>query len=166
VDAIDGSGVASGKSYQSTAPVNLDGGNPIAVALRYTGGILQVSLTDTATSANFQTDIPVNIPAFTGTNASWVGITGSEGGVVSYQTVSNFTYVPLPDLLSTPNSGNSMTLSWPASIYGYHLQSSSNLVGNVWADLPATVTQSNGFNLTTVASTNNSQFFRLVLPAR
>jgi hypothetical protein len=57
-----------------------------------------------------------------------------------------------------------MTLSWPASIYGYHLQSSSNLLGNVWADLPATVTQTDGLNLATVATTANSQFFRLVLP--
>ena len=57
-----------------------------------------------------------------------------------------------------------VNLSWPASIYGYHLQSTSNLLGNVWADLPATVTQTNGFNLATVPSTANSQFFRLVLP--
>jgi hypothetical protein len=164
VDAYDGSGTLSGKSYQSTAPVNLDMGNPIAVALRYTGGILQVSLTDTVTSANFQTNIPVDVPAFTGSNAAWVGITGSEGGVLSHQTVSNFNYVPLPVLLSNPGSGNSVTLSWPASIYGYHLQSSSNLLGSVWADLPATVTQTNGFNLATVPATANSQFFRLVLP--
>jgi hypothetical protein len=108
----------------------------------------------------------VDVPAFTGTNVAWVGITGSEGGAVSYQTVSNFSYVPLPTLLSNPGSGNSMTLSWPASIYGYHLQSTSNFVSNVWADLPATVTQTNGFNLAIVATSNNSQFFRLVLPAQ
>jgi hypothetical protein len=35
---------------------------------------------------------------------------------------------------------------------------------NVWADLPATVTQTNGFNLATVPAIGNSQFFRLVLP--
>ena len=60
------------------------------------------------TSANFQTNIPVNVPAFTGTNAAWVGITGSEGGILSHQTVSNFSYVPLPMLLSTPGGGNSV----------------------------------------------------------
>ena len=115
------------------------------------------------TSANFQTNIPVNVPAFTGTNVAWVGITGSEGGIFSHQTISDFSYVSLPVLLSNPDSGNSVTLSWPASIYGYHLQSTSNLLGNVWADLPATLTQADGFNQTTVAATN-SQFFRLVLP--
>jgi hypothetical protein len=164
VDVYDGSGALSGNSYQSTAPVNLNGGNPIAVALLYTDGILQVSLTDTVTSANFQTDIPVDVPAFTGTNAAWVGITGSDGGVLSHQTVTNFSYVPLPVLLSNPGSGGSVNLSWPASIYGYHLQSTSDLLGNVWADLPATVTQTNGFNLAMVPATDDSQFFRLVLP--
>ena len=116
------------------------------------------------TSAIFQTNLPVNVPGFTGSSVAWVGITGSEGGVLSHQTVSNFSYVPLPELLSNPGSGSSMTLSWPASIYGYHLQSTSNLLSNVWADLPATVTQTNGFNLATVSATNNFQFFRLVLP--
>jgi hypothetical protein len=144
---------------------NMDAGNPVAVALRYTDGILHASLTDTVTSANFQTNIPVNVPGFTGTNVAWVGITGSEGGVVSHQTISNFSYVPLPTLLSNPGNGN-LALSWPASIYGYHLQSTSNLLGNAWADLNVTVTQSNGFNLATVPATANSQFFRLVLPAR
>jgi hypothetical protein len=116
------------------------------------------------TSANFQTNLPVNVPAFMGTNVAWVGITGSEGGVLSHQTVSNFSYVRLPVLLSSPGSGNSVTPSWPASIYGYHLQSTSNVLGAVWVNLPATVTQTNGFNLATVAATGNSQFFRLVLP--
>src|SRR5262249_50100007 len=150
--------------YQNTAPVNLDGGNPIHVNLRYTGGVLRINLADTVSAATFQASYPINIPSFVGTNAAWVGITGSEGGVLSHQTVSNFSYVPLPVLLSTPGSGNSVTLSWPASIYGYHLQSTSNLLGSVWADLPATVTQANGFNRATVSATNNFQFFRLVLP--
>lgn len=165
--ATNGVGDGAGYStsvYQNTAPVNLDGGNPIDVHLRYTGGVLQINLADTVSSATFQASYPINIPSFVGTNVAWVGITGSEGGVLSHQTVSNFGYVPLPVLLSNPGSGNSVILSWPASIYGYHLQSTSNLLGNVWADLAVTVTQTNGFNLATLPSTANSQFFRLVLP--
>ena len=165
--ATNGVGDGAGYStsvYQNTAPVNLDGGNPINVNLRYTGGVLQINLADTVSSATFQASYPINIPSFVGTNVAWVGITGSEGGVLSHQTVSNFSYVPLPVLLSNPGSGGSVTLSWPASIYGYHLQSTSNLLGSVWADLPATVTQTNGFNLATVPATGDSQFFRLVLP--
>jgi hypothetical protein len=165
--ATNGVGDGAGYStsvYQNTTPVNLDGGNPINVNLRYTGGVLQINLADTVSGGTFQASYPIDIPSFVGTNVAWVGITGSEGGVLSHQTVSNFSYVPLPVLLSTPSSGSSVTLSWPASIYGYHLQSTSNLLGNVWADLPATVTQTNGFNLASVPATGNSQFFRLVLP--
>src|SRR5262249_14597327 len=106
VDAYDGSGALSGMSYQSTALVDLDMGNPIAVALRYRGAIRHVSLTDTVTSANFQTNILVNVPAFTGTNVAWVGITGSEGDVLSHQTVSNFSYVPLPTLAISSQPGS------------------------------------------------------------
>jgi hypothetical protein len=166
--ATNGVGDGAGYStsiYQNTAPVNLDGGDPIKVNLRYTGGVLRINLADPVSGATFQASYPINIPSFVGTNVAWVGITGSEGGVLSHQTASNFSYVPLPVLLSRASGGgSSVTLSWPASIYGYHLQWKSNLLANVWADVPATVTQTNGLNLATVPSAANSQFFRLVLP--
>src|SRR5262249_29509197 len=125
----DGGGYSTGV-YQNTAPVNLDGGNPINVNLRYTGGVLGINLADTVSSANFQASYPINIPSFVGTNVAWVGITGSEGGVLSHQTVSNFSYVPLPVLLSNPCSCNRVTLCCPASIYWYHIPSSINFVAN------------------------------------
>jgi len=56
-------------------------------------------------------------------------------------------------------SGGSVILSWPASIYGYHLQSTSNLLGDVWADLAVTVTQTHGFNLATVQPLVTRSFF-------
>jgi hypothetical protein len=164
VGAYDGSGALSGKSYQSTAPVNLDMGNPIAVALRYTGGILQVSLTDTVTSVNFQTNIAVNIPAFTGTNVAWVGITGSEGGILSHQVVSNFTYRPLPTLAISSQPG-SLVFTWPATVYGFNLQSNANLnnIGG-WQSVGATVAQANNLNQVIIPSPTGAQFYRLVLP--
>jgi len=103
VGAIDIVGNVSGRAYQSTAPVNLDAGNPIAVRLRYSGGVLQMSLTDIVTSNVFQTNIIVDIPSFVGTNAAWIGITGSEGGVLSHQIVSAFSYRPLPTLAMARN---------------------------------------------------------------
>jgi hypothetical protein len=164
VDVYDGSGAPSGMSYQSTAPVNLDGGNPIAVALLYTGGILHVSLTDTVTSANFQTNIPVNVPAFTGTNVAWVGITGSEGGTLSYQIVSDFSYVPLPTLAIGSEPG-SLVFTWPAGVYGFLLQSNSSLDNpGGWASVGATVTQTNSLNQVTIPLPISPQFYRLVLP--
>jgi hypothetical protein len=164
VGAYDGSGALSGRSYQSTAPVNLDLGNPIAVALRYTGGILHVSLTDTVTSANFQTNIPVNVPAFTGSDVAWVGITGSDGDIGSHQTVSNFSYVPLPTLAISSQPG-SVVFTWPATVYGFELQSNANLnnMGG-WQSVGATVTQTNNLNQVIIPSPTGAQFYRLVLP--
>jgi hypothetical protein len=49
--------------------------------------------------------------------------------------------VPASVTLSDAGGDNSVILSWPASIYGYRLQSTSDLLGNVWVDVPATVTQ-------------------------
>jgi hypothetical protein len=150
--------------YQSTAPVALDGGNPVAVTLRYTGGDLQISLTDTVTSATFQTNIPVDIGSFVGTNAAWVGFTGSEGGVLSHQTISNFSYTPLPTVSAQPDQSGALTVTWPAAVYGFTLQANTNLNNPAgWAPVNAPVTQNNGWNQVTVSPSNGTQFFRLAL---
>jgi hypothetical protein len=165
VGAYYPSGVLSGMSYQSTAPVNLAGGNPIAVGLRYTGGMLYASFTDTATSNQFQTIIPVDIPAFVGTNAAWVGFTGSEGGTTSHQIVSNFSYRPLPTLTIRQSQPPSLVFTWPAAVYGFTLQSNSSLNNPAgWTSVAGTSTQTNGLNQVTTPSPTSTQFYRLVLP--
>ena len=165
VGAYYASGANSGRSYQSTAPVNLAGGDPIAVALRYTGGILYASLTDTVTSNNFQTSIAVDIPAFVGTNAAWVGFTGSEGGTTSHQIVSNFSYRPLPTLIIRQSQPASLVFTWPAAVCGFTLQSNSSLNNPAgWTSVAGTSTQTNGLNQVTTPSPTSTQFYRLVLP--
>ena len=116
------------------------------------------------TSANFQTNIAVNVPAFTGTNAAWVGITGSEGGILSDQVVSNFTYRPLPTLAISSQPG-SLVFTWPATVYGFELQSNPNLndMGG-WQSVGATVIQTNNLNQVIIPSPTGAQFYRLVLP--
>jgi hypothetical protein len=165
--ATNGMGNGAGywpTNYQSTAQVNLDGGNPIAVNMRYLNGNLQMSFTDTVTSASYQTNVAINIPEFVGTNAAWVGITGSEGGVLSHQTVSNFTFVPLPALAAGASGSNTLTLTWPASVYGFTLQTNSNLANPAgWMPAGATVTQTNGLNQVVIPSPTGTQFFRLAL---
>ena len=52
--------------------LDLDSGNPINVDLHYDGQLLQLTLTDTVSTSIFQTNIPVNIPAFVGSNISWI----------------------------------------------------------------------------------------------
>ena len=165
VGAYYASGTSSGRSYQSTAPVNLAGGNPIAVGLRYTGGMLYASFTDTATSNQFQTIIPVDIPAFVGTNAAWVGFTGSEGGTTSHQIVSNFSYRPLPTLTIRQSQPPSLVFTWPAAVYGFTLQSNSSLNNPAgWTSVAGTSTQTNGLNQVTTPSPTSAHFYRLVLP--
>jgi len=169
--ATNGLGNGAGYSstnYQNTAPVNLDGGDPIAVNLRYSGGVLKINLTDTVTSATFTTNVVVNIPRFVGTNTAWVGITGAEGGVLSHQTVSNFQYVPLTTLTVTPGASGTLVLSWPESILGYTVQTQTNLTNPNpadWVSVPATIVQTNSLNEAVVpVSATGAQFYRLVLP--
>jgi predicted outer membrane repeat protein len=160
--AGDGGGYSSA-NYQSTAPVNLDGGNPINVSIRYTGGMLQIAMNDTVTSATFQINVTINIPDYVGTNSAWVGFTGSEGGVLSHQTVSNFSYTPLPTLTVSASGPNTLTLAWPASVYGFTLQSTASLNHPSWTPVSATVTQSNGQNQVVIPSPTGTQFYRLAL---
>jgi predicted outer membrane repeat protein len=151
--------------YQSTSPVNLDAGNPISVSLHYFGGVLQVNLTDTVTSAKFQANLPVNISSFVGANTAWVGITGSEGGVLSHQIVSNFTYVPLPPLAASPNGTGGVLLTWPGAVAGFILQSKTNLTDANWTTVAVPATQSNNLNQVVIpASASRTQFYRLMLP--
>jgi len=165
--ATNGMGDGSGylpSTYQSTSPVNLDGGNPINVSLLYLGGVLQLSMTDTLTGAKYQTSFPVNIPAFLGTNTAWVGITGSEGGVLSHQAVSNFSYLPLPTLGASPNGPNRVTFNWPGSIAGFQLQSKTNITDTNWITVSASVSQTNNLNQVIMTSPIGTRFYRLMLP--
>jgi hypothetical protein len=165
IGAIYTNGNRSGMSYQSTAPVNLNGGNPIAVGLRYTSGILHVSLADTVSSSQFRTNIPVDIPAFVGNNTAWVGFTGGDGGATSYQIVSNFTFRPLPALTIHQSPPGSLVFTWPASAYGFVLQSNPGLNNPAgWTSVAGTITQIGDLNQVTIPSQTGVQFYRLVLP--
>ena len=126
--------------------------------------MLQVNFTDTVTSARFQTNLPINIPAFVGTNTAWVGLTGSEGGVLSHQIVSNFIYVPLPPLAASPSGVSNLTFTWPGAVAGFTLQSKTNLNATNWVSVPATITQVNGLNQAVIPSPTGTKFYRLVLP--
>ena len=64
---------------------------------------------------------------------------------------------PLLPLLSIQKSATTVTLSWPAEVTGYALETSSNLA-SPWADVPGVVNNSVTLPLT---PTLNKQFFRL-----
>ncbi len=157
------SGQVSGRSYAASGPVNLAGGNPIAVNLRYARNQLSLSLADAVTGATFQTNITVDIPALIGTNAAYVGFTGSEGGYTSHQTVSHFSYAPLPRVAVNTQEAN-VILGWPGSVYGFLLQSCQDLSKNNWTFFASTPVPTNGLNQITIPIGSGSAFYRLVLP--
>jgi predicted outer membrane repeat protein len=153
-----------GESYAATTPVNLTGGNPIGVNVRYLAGNLSLSLTDLVTSASFHTNVAVNLPAMIGTNVAYVGFTGGDGGGTSHQIVSNFSYAPLPGV-AVNHQGTAVILSWPGSVYGFRLQSCAALSQNDWSFLASTPVQTNSLNQITIPIGPGAVFYRLFLPA-
>ena len=94
-------------SYLVTTPVNLTSGDPILVALSYSGtaSTLTETLTDETTQQSFSTTYTgVNFPSLLGSSGSasgFVGFTGSTGDGNSVQTISNFQFTD-PALANIP----------------------------------------------------------------
>jgi hypothetical protein len=148
--------------YYQPAPLNIRTGNPIDVNIRYIGGVLSATLFDTVALTSFTTNALVDIPTIVGTNLAIVGFTGSEGGVLSHQTISNFVYTPLATL-SAKTSGNNILITWPGGIGGYVLQSSASLSPQNWQPVNNAVAQVNGQNQVTIPLTPGNVFYRLNL---
>ncbi|MDR3459996.1 MAG: right-handed parallel beta-helix repeat-containing protein [Verrucomicrobiae bacterium] len=70
-------------------------------------------------------------------------------------------YTPPPPLFIS--GSRPAALSWPVGATGFHLQSTTNLNGGVWTDVPATVTQSNNLNQVIIPSPAGNMFYRLSL---
>jgi hypothetical protein len=131
----------------------------------YANGTLQVSLIDRVAVTTFRTNFPVSIPGFVGGSTGWVGITGTEGGVLSHQTVSNFTFVPLPTLSASATATNTVVLSWPEAIVGFTVQSKTQFSDAAWVTVSGPVNQVNGQNQVVIPSSTGPKFCRLVLSA-
>jgi hypothetical protein len=142
-------------------PVVVGSVNPIWVGLRYSAGTLRVTMVESNTANVYNANLAVNIPTVVGGNTAYVGFTGADGGVVSTQVISNFTYVPITGL-AVQASGNNVVLSWPASIGGYGLQSNTD-VGNPagWQNVIATVNQVGDQNQVTVPAGGVQNHYRL-----
>jgi hypothetical protein len=149
-------------NYSSSGSVTVSGTDPIRTDLSYSDGVVQVTLSNTVTTATFTTNFVVgSLPAILGVDTAYVGFTGADGGVSSLQTVSDFRFVPVPTL-SAQTVGGSVVLSWPASIGGYQMQSSASLGTPVWVDAGLTVTLVGDQYQATVATPTGTIFYRLV----
>jgi len=154
--------------YQAAGPVSTTGTNDIYVTLNWANGVLAVSLTDTLTAAKYSTNYPVGpLVSLLGGNVVYVGFTGSDGGVSSYQTIRNFQFrsvLPPVALSVSPAAGSSFVISWPAADPTYVLQTNVSLSNpSSWGAGPAPV-ESGGTNRVTVSVTSvgRQQFYRLV----
>ncbi len=98
-------------TYLSTTPVNPGSGNLIQVTLSYDGGSsLTETMSDTTTGQVYKnTYTNANLASAVGA-AAYIGFTGGDGGVLSTQTISNFSYklnniLPTSTALSIANGG-------------------------------------------------------------
>mgnify|MGYP005840337849 CR=1 FL=1 len=149
--------------YVATGDVNVSSGDPIKVDLTYIGGVVYLTLSNTITAATFSTTLPVgDLSERLGSNLAWVGFTGADGGTVSTQNISEFSYIPLPTMTVQP-VGSDVVLAWPATIGGYKVQSANSLTAPVWADAGLTETLVGGQYQATVPAGSGSKYYRLVL---
>ena len=161
---VNGLAPSATNPYFGPGSLNIRAGNPVNVNIRYLNGVLTATLTDTVALTSFSTNALVDIPTILGTNMAIVGFTGSEGGTLSHQTISNFSFTPITPLKAVLSGGN-LVLTWPAGIGGYALQSSTSLNPQSWQNVNATVTQVSGENQVTVPASGGgaSVFYRLSL---
>jgi hypothetical protein len=154
----------TGAPYTSTAPVNLAGGNPIAVSVSYDGARLSITLTDTVTRASFVTNAVLDIVSALGTNTAYVGLTGADGGISSTQIITNFQFASLTSLSAQVGGTNAVVLTWPNAAGGLVLQQTPAL-GSAWAAATDSVLlTSTGSNLVLTPAQAGTTFYRLATP--
>jgi hypothetical protein len=156
-------GALNAPPYLSTAPVNLAGGNPIAVQVNYDGTTVSMTLTDSVTTDTFSTSAPLDIPATVGADAAYVGFTAGSGGLASNQRVTDFVFTSLPDLTIEQAGANTFVFTWPIAVGNFLLQENASLTTPGWANVPASVDVVSGRNQVAVTAQPGNRYFRLSL---
>jgi hypothetical protein len=160
---------------QSPGSVNIANGDPIAMSLYYDGSNLTLTMVDNGPLAtnSFSTNLAQgNLTAPLNSRTAYVGFGGSSGfsfGIypigTSTQTISNFTFIPLPTLpkLSISENGSGgADITWPGTFAGFSLLQKSDMVTTNWLNVtnPVTLTSSGNCQATIPAS-SAAVFYRL-----
>jgi hypothetical protein len=149
--------------YTPTAPVNIAGGDLIQVDVNYDGNTISVTLSNTVDATTFATNIAAgDITSAIGGNLAYVGITAATGGEAAEQQIRNFRFIPIPSATGTA-VGSNVLLSWPGTIGGYGVATSSTITGT-YTPIPGFIGQTNGLNQKVVTPAPGNSFYRLVLP--
>ncbi len=154
---------ANSANFAPPGTVSFNGGDPIEVTMMYYGGYLELSFLDTVSSNSFATNLNLgDITAVLGTNAAYIGFTGSYGGSTSVQTITNFSFISLATLQIGTNNHNAV-LSWPGTIVGYQLQQNSDLRTTNWLNVTNADTVTNGQHQVVMPLSSQYLFHRLKL---
>jgi PKD repeat protein len=81
-------------NFQSVSPVNLQSTDPLTVSLDYSNSTLTVAIVDTNSTNVFATNYNVNLTSDAGGSSAYIGFTAASGAGSSYQTISNFVFIP------------------------------------------------------------------------
>jgi hypothetical protein len=104
--------------------IDLHSGDKMSAHITYNGTTLNLTITDTITSATWSRAFPVNIPAIVGGSTAYVGFTAATGELASTQQILNWSYVAAQvpyDPKGFP-SATGLSTSGSASIAGTALQ--------------------------------------------
>ncbi|PWU09932.1 MAG: hypothetical protein C5B50_26405 [Verrucomicrobia bacterium] len=156
----------SNSGYLSTAPVNIDSGDNIYVQLYYVQGVMKVLLIDPSVPATNSSSFSINLPATVGNGSAYIGLTGSDGGVASTQTVSNFLYsYTTPPIISiAQGASGQVVVSWPVSVSSlFKLLQSSSLIGPWVPATPLSFAVVGLKNQATFNAGGNASYYKLKL---
>jgi hypothetical protein len=136
------------------------------VQLYYMQSVLQVLMVDPSAPATYITSFPINVPAAVGNGSAYIGFTGSDGGVSSVQTVSNFvfTYTTPPVLAIAHGTPGKVVVSWPVSVSSlFTLVQSSSPTGAWTPAVPVSSGVVGGQNQVTLSAGASATFYQLLL---
>ncbi len=161
--AVDGTNAGP---YSSTGPINIASGDWIYVQMYYQNDNLELTFIDPS-AGTFTTNVAIDILGTIGNGSAYVGFTGADGGISSFEYISDFifSYTTAPTLAITPSTGGKAIVSVPVTVSPlFQLMQSTNLTGP-WVPASTVSSVVVGSQVqTTVSTTNNADaFFELQL---